>query len=328
MGCGGSWNLGNRGVEPVVKMPQGFDFVDWWNKEAHRGGGTPVVVKMENPNYDMVEIESPKFKREKDKGKNAKQLMWVWQLRAQKAAGSVAWVWSGVMTLLSALKKRLIYGEGMAPRHHHKTLSSSHKGTLFKAITGFLVFAVIMLCVEVGAHALGWHFTGPPSFSLQSIPHAMYLGWMYFRANYIAPTLQRLTNFCIWLFLIQSADRLILCFGCAYIWCKGIKPIPRNPSLESDDIEQPDKGHPMCLVQIPMCNEREVCLFSHSHHLLPLLLQCEWNVLDQLAQWPTDGDLCFRSEYNYCRCIPELPYHGSSDNPGILTDSRVKPGAI
>lgn len=219
-----------------------------------------MVVKMENPNYSMLELESPKsgFTGEKDKAKNTKQLTWVLLLRAHKAAGCVAWVASGMWSLLAAVKKRLIFGEGIAK------LEKPHKGKLFKAITAFLVFAVIMLCVEVGAHALGWHFSAPnwpPTLGIQNIPHSVYMGWMYLRASYIAPVLQRLTNFCIWLFLIQSADRIILFLGCMYIKWKKIKPIPVNPSLESDDIEQPDKGHPMVLVQIPMCNEREVCAF-------------------------------------------------------------------
>ncbi len=55
----------------------------WWSKEeSHRG--TPVVVKMENPNWSMVELEgptdedflmaeSPGRARAKGRGKNAKQ---------------------------------------------------------------------------------------------------------------------------------------------------------------------------------------------------------------------------------------------------------------
>jgi hypothetical protein len=258
IGVVGSWQ------QKVVKMAQKFDFVDWWSKEQHRG--TPVVVKMENPNYSLLEIESPKssFTTQKDKGKNAKQLTWVLLLKAHKAAGFVAWIGSGVMILLGAIKKRLILGQGLAQQ-------DKSKGKLFKAITAFLFFAVIMLCVEVGAHALGWHFTvphWPPSVGIEDIPHAVYVGWMYFRANYIAPALQKLTNFCIGLFLLQSVDRIVLFIGCVYIRWKDIKPIPVNPSLESEDPENPDSGHPMVLVQIPMCNEREVCadlksLFMH-----------------------------------------------------------------
>lgn len=29
----------------------------WWGKESHRG--TPVVVKMENPKWSMLELEGP-----------------------------------------------------------------------------------------------------------------------------------------------------------------------------------------------------------------------------------------------------------------------------
>lgn len=104
----------------------------------------------------------------------------------------------------------------------------------------------------------------PLSFSLQSVPHTLYLGWMYIRAEYMAPALQKVTDFCIGLFLLQSLDRIILCCGCVYIKWKKIKPVPVNPSLESDDVEESDRGHPMCLVQIPMCNEREVCGFSRT----------------------------------------------------------------
>jgi cellulose synthase/poly-beta-1,6-N-acetylglucosamine synthase-like glycosyltransferase len=265
-----------------------FDFSDWWSKEQHRGG-MPVVVKMENPNYSLLEIESPKTRLEdqKDKGKNAKQLTWVLLLKAHKAAGCVAWVASGAMILLAAIKKRLILGQGLA--HQERS-----KGKLFKAITAFLVFAVIMLCVEVGAHALGWHFTPPhwpTSVGFQDVPHAVYVGWMYLRASYIAPALQKLTDFCILLFLIQSVDRIVLFLGCVYIKWKDIKPIPVNPSLESDDLENPDSGHPMVLVQIPMCNEREV--FEQS---ISAVCQLDWpksRILIQVLDDSSDVEIRF-----------------------------------
>lgn len=113
----------------VVEMaPQKFDFVDWWSKEVRRG--TPVVVKMENPNYSMLEIESPKssFEDQKDKEKNAKQLTWVLLLKAHRAAGCVAWVWSGVMILLAAIKKRLILGQGLAQQ------DKPHKGSCLRQL--------------------------------------------------------------------------------------------------------------------------------------------------------------------------------------------------
>ena len=232
--------------------PQKFEFGDLFGNEQKRG--TPVVVKMENPNYDMLEIDSPTIA--KGKGKNAKQMTWVLLLKANQAVGLLAWLASGVKTLVTAVKERLILRQNIVNQ------GDAAKGKLFQAITGFLIFALVMLCVEVGAHTVGWHLSvphWPSSLNFSNVLHAIFMGWMYVRASYIAPALQKVTDFCICLFLLQSADRIILCIGAVYIKWKKIKPVPVNHSLESDDVEQPDKGYPMCLVQIPMCNEREVC---------------------------------------------------------------------
>ena len=88
----------------------------WWAKESHRG--TPVVVKMENPNWSMVELEgpteddflittdSPGSGRTRDKGhqgcKNAKQLTWVLMLKAHCVAGcltSIAFAMFGLVAI-------------------------------------------------------------------------------------------------------------------------------------------------------------------------------------------------------------------------------------
>lgn len=235
-------------------MPPSFDFGDWFGKEAQKG--TPVVVKMENPNWDMLELHAPNkegFEGGKGKNKNAKQLTWVLLLKAHRAAGCVAYLAMGFWTLLSAIKKRLIMPKSTAP-----ALEKPVKGKLFKFIRASLILAVFLLCVEVGAHMMGWHFSAPTGFNLWTLPHAMYGGCVYLRAKYIGPTLQFAADSCIVLFLIQSADRIIQCLGCLWINVMKIKPIPVNPSFESDDLEQPDKGYPMVLMQIPMCNEREV----------------------------------------------------------------------
>ncbi|GFY85978.1 cellulose-synthase-like C12 [Actinidia rufa] len=82
---------------------------DWWAKEVHRG--TPVVVKMENPNnWAMVELEDPSeddfllqsasgdggampaHRRDRARNKNAKQLTWVLLLKAHRAAGCLTYV--------------------------------------------------------------------------------------------------------------------------------------------------------------------------------------------------------------------------------------------
>ncbi|CAM8923681.1 unnamed protein product [Rhodiola kirilowii] len=78
----------------------------WWSKgRSHRG--TPVVVKMENPNWSMVELEGPSedddFLLKGSQGKNANQLTWVLLLKAHKAAGCLASIASTILTLGAAV---------------------------------------------------------------------------------------------------------------------------------------------------------------------------------------------------------------------------------
>ncbi|KAK9946344.1 hypothetical protein M0R45_011813 [Rubus argutus] len=88
----------------------------WWPKEdSHRG--TPVVVKMENPNWSMVELEGP---TEEDflmaespsraRGKNAKQFTWVLLLKAHRAAGCLTSLGSAMLGLASAIRRRVASG--------------------------------------------------------------------------------------------------------------------------------------------------------------------------------------------------------------------------
>jgi len=63
-----------------------------------------------------------------------------------------------------------------------------------------------------------------------------------------------LSKVCILLFVVQSLDRLVLCIGCFWIKLRKIKPrIEGDPFREGSGYL-----HPMVLVQIPMCNEKEV----------------------------------------------------------------------
>lgn len=260
-------------------MPPSFDFQDLWSKEEHRG--TPVVVKMDNPNWDMLELEGPAQgggEFGKGKNKNAKQLTWVLLLKAHRAAGCVAYLAMGLWTLLAAIQNRLI-----APKTTGVSLDKPVKGKLYKYIRAFLVLALVMLCIEVGAHTLGWHYSS--GMNVWNLPHAIYMGWMVFRLQYIGPALQLAADSCIVLFLIQSADRIIQFLGCMYVKIMRIKPIPVNPSLESDDPEQPDKGYPMVLIQIPMCNEREVYEQSIS-----AVCQIDWPRNRMLVQVLDDSD--------------------------------------
>ncbi|CAI5488423.1 unnamed protein product [Closterium sp. Naga37s-1] len=81
------------------------------------------------------------------------------------------------------------------------------------------------------------------------------------RAIWIGRPLQWATDFCIYLFLLQSVDRLVLALGGLYLFLTRYRPQPKG-RYETDAAADPERpasdAFPMVLVQIPMCNEREV----------------------------------------------------------------------
>ncbi|XP_077216621.1 putative xyloglucan glycosyltransferase 5 [Tasmannia lanceolata] len=269
-------------------MASKFDFSDWWAKETRKG--TPVVVTMENPNYSVVEIDGPgsAFRPvDKNRGKNAKQLTWVLLLRAHRAVGCVAWVATVLWALLGAVKKRLIFQQGVAMESE----KSSKGKLLFKFIRGFLIVSLAILAFEVVAHLNGWNFRKPnlhiPQTSeIQGWLHMVYISWLSFRADYIAVPIQALSKFCVALFIIQSLDRLVLCIGCFWIKYKKIKPrVEGGDPFNSEDVEGSGYEYPMVLVQIPMCNEREVYEQSIS-----AVCQIDWPKDRLLIQVLDDSD--------------------------------------
>lgn len=248
--------------------------VPWWAKGSHKG--TSVVVKMENPNWSMVELEapseedflissSPTGSREKIRGKNAKQLTWVLLLKAHRAVGCLTSITSTFLSLGSTVHRRVASGrtdDNDIETDENKTV----KIGFYNCIKVFLWLSLLLFCFEIAAYFKGWHF-GAPNLQLQyiiSVPLGfkdlfdwLYTHWILIRVGYLAPPLQFLANVCIVLFLIQSMDRLILCLGCFWIRLKKIKPIPKHDAVA--DLESgEDSFFPMVLIQIPMCNEKEV----------------------------------------------------------------------
>ncbi|MED6217783.1 putative xyloglucan glycosyltransferase 5 [Stylosanthes scabra] len=212
-------------------MAPRLDFSNWWSKDTHDKGTrtTPVVVKIENPTFSVVEINGADaaFRPvEKSRGKNAKQVTWVLLLKAHRAVSCVTWIATVMWTLLGAIKKRIVHGKGVAME--------------------------------------GWQFRNPnlhilPSASdFKGLLHIAYVGWLRFRAEYIAPPIQALSKFCVVLFLIQSVDRMVLCMGCFWIRYRKVKPRFAGDPFKVDDVEGSASNYPMVLIQIPMCNEREV----------------------------------------------------------------------
>lgn len=225
---------------------------------------------MENPNnWSMVELESPSDQDDDDflndnvsKGqhnKNAKQLTWVLLLKANRAAGCITSIAPATFFLASAVRRRLSAGRT-------DTTPSSTK--FYFCIKLFLWVSILLFGFELAAYYKGWNFGAPDlhlqylytltnPFAFKGLFDLIYSKWVLIRVEYLAPPLQFLANACIYLFLIQSLDRLVLCLGCFWIRFKKIKPIPKQtlPDLESGD---GDGFYPMVLVQIPMCNEKEV----------------------------------------------------------------------
>ena len=235
--------------------------------DAYRG--TPVVVKMENPNWSISEISSPEDddedilaaggRRKRGRTKNAKQIRWVLLLKAHRAAGCLASLASAAVALGGAARRRVAAGRTDAEAGVVAATGESPvvRSRFYAFIKAFLVVSLLLLAVEVAAYFNGWNLAASalalPVIGLESL----YASWLRFRATYVAPGIQFLTDACVVLFLIQSADRLIQCLGCFYIHIKRIKPKPKPLALP--DAEDPDAGYyPMVLVQIPMCNEKEV----------------------------------------------------------------------
>ncbi|XP_010548551.1 PREDICTED: probable xyloglucan glycosyltransferase 5 [Tarenaya hassleriana] len=259
-------------------MAPRLDFSEWWGKETRKG--TPVVVKMETPNYSVVEIDEPDaaFRPvEKSRGKNAKQVTWVLLLKAHRAVGCLTWFATVFWSLLGSIKKRLSFNQPMASE------KLGRDRWLFSAIKLFLAASLLILGFEIIAYFSGWHYFKNPNLhipasaiEIQSLLHLVYVGWLSLRADYIAPPIKALSKFCIVLFLIQSVDRLILCLGCFWIKYKKIKP-----TIEGE----PCRDYPMVLVQIPMCNEREVYEQSIS-----AVCQLDWPKDHMLIQVLDDSD--------------------------------------
>ncbi|KAE8654528.1 putative xyloglucan glycosyltransferase 3 [Hibiscus syriacus] len=273
-------------------MAPSLDFSNWWPTQAKKG--TPVVVKMENPNYSAVEIDAPDaaFRPvEKTRGKNAKQVTWVLLLKAHRAVGCFAWFSSLVWAVLGAINKRLIFKQDVA-------MASEKMGkgkVLFTVIKLFLVTSITILCFELPSYLKGWHYFRNQNLHIpmtgDMLLHSVYVGWLSVRADYIAPPIQALSKFCVALFLIQSADRLILSLGCFWIKYKKIEPRIEGDPIESDDVERSADEYPMVRVQFPMCNKREPFPpISYSHVLDDFDDESIWYLIKaEVAKWNQNG---------------------------------------
>lgn len=215
-----------------------------------------VVLTIEKPsNFSLVEISAPKTSMfpEKEKAASPKQFTWVLLLKIHRALACISWLAAGAWTLFIAAKKRLALSEIKEEEEEPR-----NRGRLYRFIRAFLIISMAALFMELIAHFKNWNLNLNliHPLEVQGLMQWSYLAWLSLRVDYIAPLVTMLSKFCIVLFLIQSMDRLFLCIGCFWIKHKKLKPQVDSDSYDIED--DASSSFPMVLVQIPMCNEKEV----------------------------------------------------------------------
>ncbi|KAK6141295.1 hypothetical protein DH2020_024964 [Rehmannia glutinosa] len=242
-----------------MSRPPNYEFQEWWNQQRSKDQADDPLCSStsEDIRFLTVNIHSPTYAAasaaaaaEKDRSRSARQLSWIYLLKLNQIAHSLAFITNGFISLIRTTRRRISTSPG-APRSESK---------FYKIIKFFLILSVILLFVELLAYYRGWHFS-PPTLEegVEDSVEYIYANWLEIRANYLAPLLQCLTNVCIVLFLIQSVDRLVLVLGCFYIKLRGLRPLAEMDYKQDDENGGLIIDHyPMVLVQIPMCNEREV----------------------------------------------------------------------
>lgn len=209
-----------------------------------------IPVPIEKPN-EFFSAESnggadASLLPEKQKAVSRKQFTWFLLLKAHRVFACVSWLAMASKGLALSVKKRISVSD----------ISEEDKKSrrLYRFIKVFLAISIIALVIEVIAHFQKWNLNLIQPWEVQGLVQWSYRAWLSFRVDYIAPVIMSMSSFCTVLFLIQSLDRLVLCLGCFWIKYKKLKP---EIDGEAFDIED-NSSFPMVLVQIPMCNEREV----------------------------------------------------------------------
>lgn len=213
-----------------------------------------VVITLEKPeNISLIELNSSsnnggsKFYEEKQRAASPKQFTWVLLLKAHRILAFIPWLAVRLSRVLGSVKKRIASSDP-------KEDDPKYKGRLYIFIKTFLAISVFALVIEIFAYINKWDLSYVNPWEVPNLVQWSYMGWLDFRGEYVAPLIVSLSRFCILLFMIQSVDRFVQCMGCFWVKFKGLKPVAKE---ETNDIEG-GPSFPMVLVQIPMCNEKEV----------------------------------------------------------------------
>ncbi|KAK9067274.1 hypothetical protein SSX86_014600 [Deinandra increscens subsp. villosa] len=213
--------------------------------------GSVVVTLDKSSNISLLEVDDSDTSvfLEKQKTASTKQFSWLLLLKAQRFLSFFPWLTMGFSKTFVSVKKRIALSDSVKDEVKYK------ERIMYRFIRAFLAISIVALVVEVFAYFQNWDLNFIPNEAM-GLLHLSYMGWISFRTEYIAPSITMLSQFCVLLFLIQSLDRFILGIGFFWIKIKKIKPMI-DIDDQSYDLEDPS-SFPMVLVQIPMCNEREV----------------------------------------------------------------------
>lgn len=225
-----------------------------------------VVVTLEKAeNISLLEVNDQpqgarsKSQEKKQKTASTKQFTWLLLLKANKIAAFIPWLAMSLLTVFGSVKKRIASSD---PNEE----DPRYKGRLYVFIKVFLAVSVVALVIEVFAYYNEWDLSMVNPWEVPNLVQWCYMSWLSFRADYVAPMIVTLSKFCIVLFMIQSVDRLVQCLGCFWVKINRLKPVVEEEPLDVED----GSSFPMVLIQIPMCNEKEVItssVFSSLHHL-------------------------------------------------------------
>ncbi|XWS44212.1 hypothetical protein CRYUN_Cryun15aG0024900 [Craigia yunnanensis] len=239
-----------------------------------------VVVTIEKPNkFSLVEINGSdsSLLLEKQKAVSPKQFTWFLLLKAHRVVACISWLAMAFKTMLLSVKKRIALSD--------VSEEEAKSRILYRFIKAFIFISIVALLIEIVAHLKKWNLNLIQPWDVQGLVQWSYMAWLSFRVDYIAPLVLTMSKFCTVLFLIQSLDRLILCLGCFWIKYKKLKPRIEGEAYDIED----GSSFPMVLVQIPMCNEREVYAQS-----IAAACQLDWpkdRILIQVLDDSDDGNL-------------------------------------
>ncbi|KAL8199455.1 hypothetical protein R6Q57_013023 [Mikania cordata] len=210
-----------------------------------------VVTLDKSSNISLVEVNDSETSLflEKQRTASTKQYSWLLLLKAQRIISFFPWLSMGVSKTLVSVKNRIALSDSNKHEVKYK------ERIMYRFVRAFLAVSIVALVIEIYAYFQNWDLNFIPNEAM-GLLHFAYMGWILFRAEYLAPSVTMLSQFCVLLFLIQSVDRFILGIGFFWIKFKKIKPVI-DVDDQFYDIENPS-SFPMVLIQIPMCNEREV----------------------------------------------------------------------